>query len=119
MALLKAKKQKYDGQVFIWYVMWYGFGRMFIEGLRTDSLYIGSTGIRVSQLLAFCLFISGAAVSVIMSVRMKKTSAVNVSDDEEVNVEVDGDISDDNKTVDKSCDDTENDSDKNAEDNGK
>ena len=30
---------------------------MLIEGLRTDSLYIGNTGIRVSQLLAFCLFL--------------------------------------------------------------
>lgn len=55
------KRQKYDGQVFLWYVTWYGFGRMLIEGLRTDSLYIGSTGIRVSQLLAFCLFVGGVA----------------------------------------------------------
>lgn len=53
------KRQKYDGQVFIWYITWYGLGRMFIEGLRTDSLYIGSTGIRVSQMLAALLFIGG------------------------------------------------------------
>lgn len=74
MALLKAKKQKYDGQVFIWYVMWYGFGRMFIEGLRTDSLYIGSTGIRVSQLLAFCLFIGGAVTLVVLGIRRRGAS---------------------------------------------
>ncbi len=45
-------KRKYDGEVFTMYVLWYGIGRCMIEGLRADSLYIGSTGIRVSQLLA-------------------------------------------------------------------
>lgn len=48
----KKGKRRYDGQLFIMYVAWYGLGRMFIEGLRTDSLYLFSTGIRVSQLLA-------------------------------------------------------------------
>lgn len=47
-----SKKRKYDGEVFTLYVAWYGLGRFFIEGLRTDSLYLFSTGIRVSQLLA-------------------------------------------------------------------
>lgn len=45
-----SKKRKFDGQVFLYYLAWYGLGRAFIEGLRTDSLYIGS--FRVSQLLA-------------------------------------------------------------------
>ncbi len=45
-------KRKFDGEVFLMYITWYGIGRCMIEGLRTDSLYIGSTGIRVSQLLA-------------------------------------------------------------------
>ena len=49
---LMSKRRKYDGQVALSYVAWYGLGRAFIEGLRTDSLYIGGTGIRVSQLLA-------------------------------------------------------------------
>ncbi len=47
-----SKKRKFDGQVFLMYVAWYGLGRVWIEGLRTDSLYIPGTGIRVSQLLA-------------------------------------------------------------------
>ena len=47
-----SKKRKYDGEVFTLYVAWYGLGRFFIEGLRTDSLYLFNTGIRVSQLLA-------------------------------------------------------------------
>ncbi|MBQ7801411.1 MAG: prolipoprotein diacylglyceryl transferase [Oscillospiraceae bacterium] len=45
-----SKRRKFDGQVALGYAAWYGLGRTFIEGLRTDSLYIGP--IRVSQLLA-------------------------------------------------------------------
>ncbi len=47
-----SKRRKYDGQIFTMYVAWYGLGRMIVEGMRTDSLYLFSTGIRVSQLLA-------------------------------------------------------------------
>lgn len=54
-----SKKRKYDGQIFTMYLGWYGLGRMIIEGLRTDSLYVGSTNLRVSQLLAgLCFFVS-------------------------------------------------------------
>ena len=45
--------RRFDGQIFLSYVAWYGVGRGFIEGLRTDSLYLFGTGIRVSQLLGF------------------------------------------------------------------
>ena len=44
--------------------MWYGIGRALIEGLRTDSLYITGTGIRVSQLLAG---VSAAVVAVVLA----------------------------------------------------
>ena len=44
------KHRKFDGEVFLMYIGWYGLGRFFIEGLRTDSLYLGN--IRVSQLVA-------------------------------------------------------------------
>ena len=47
----KKFERRFDGQFFLMYVAWYGFGRMLIEGLRTDSLYIPGTAIRVSQLL--------------------------------------------------------------------
>ena len=68
--LSKSKKhpRKFDGQYFLYYAGWYGLGRMFIEGLRTDSLYIGSSGIRVSQLLAACSLI---AVIIILLVVFK------------------------------------------------
>ena len=61
-------KRKYDGEVFTLYVIWYGIGRCMIEGLRADSLYIGSTGIRVSQLLAGV----SAAVALAVLVLMRK-----------------------------------------------
>ena len=45
-----SKKRQYDGQIALGYVAWYGLGRAFIEGLRTDSLYLGI--FRISQLVA-------------------------------------------------------------------
>ncbi len=45
-----SKKRRYDGQIALGYVAWYGLGRAWIEGLRMDSLMLGS--FRVSQLLA-------------------------------------------------------------------
>ena len=57
-----SKKRQYDGQIALGYVVWYGLGRTFIEGLRTDSLYVPGTGIRVSQLLAALSCLAAAAV---------------------------------------------------------
>ncbi|MBR5144627.1 MAG: prolipoprotein diacylglyceryl transferase, partial [Clostridia bacterium] len=58
LVYLFAKKigKKYDGQLILLTFGWYGLGRMFIEGLRTDSLYLGNTNIRISQLLAGIIF---------------------------------------------------------------
>ena len=64
------KKRKFDGEIFLLYVAWYGLGRAWIEGLRTDSLYLFSTGIRVSQLVAAVSFV--AAAGIIAWVRLKK-----------------------------------------------
>ena len=47
-----AKRRRFDGQMFASYFLWYGLGRFWIEGLRTDSLYLFHTPIRVSQLVA-------------------------------------------------------------------
>lgn len=49
------KRRKFDGQMFLFYLFWNGFGRMLIEGLRTDSLMIGP--FRISQLLGALMFI--------------------------------------------------------------
>lgn len=48
----KKGKRRYDGQLCAMYIFWYGIGRMFIEGIRSDTLILFSTGIPVSQLLA-------------------------------------------------------------------
>lgn len=53
-----SKRRKFDGQIFLMYLGWYGLGRMFIEGLRTDSLYVGASNLRVSQLLAGVCFLA-------------------------------------------------------------
>ena len=55
-----SKKRQYDGQIALGYASWYGLGRVFIEGLRTDSLYIGA--FRVSQLVAGASFVLAAAM---------------------------------------------------------
>ena len=57
-------RRRYDGQCVFIYFLWYGIGRAWIEGLRTDSLYIGSTGIRVSQALSIALALISLALLV-------------------------------------------------------
>ena len=58
------KKKRFDGQWVLTYIAWYGLGRAFIETLRQDSLYVGSTDIRVSSLLGFILFLAATALIV-------------------------------------------------------
>ena len=64
------KKRKFDGEIFLLYVAWYGLGRAWIEGLRTDSLYLFGTGIRVSQLRAAVSFLG--AVGLLIWIRRTK-----------------------------------------------
>ena len=59
-----SKKRRYDGQIALGYAFWYGLGRALIEGLRTDSLYLGP--FRVSQLLAALSCLGAAMVLVLM-----------------------------------------------------
>jgi len=59
----KKKKQRYSGQVFLLYMIWYGLGRFWIEGMRTDSLYLFGTGLRISQVLAALAVVVGAALN--------------------------------------------------------
>ena len=60
-----SKKRKFSGQVFLMYCAWYGFGRFFIELLRTDSLRLGVT--RVSALLALLLFVASVIANEFIS----------------------------------------------------
>lgn len=66
------KRRKFDGEVFLMYVAWYGAGRCWIEGLRTDSLMLGP--VRVSQVLAgVCVVVAVAAILIIRN-KMEKSS---------------------------------------------
>ncbi len=66
---LITKKRKFDGQIFLMCVAWYGFGRMFIEGLRQDSLWLGK--VRVSQALAAILFVLATALIIFLFIKNK------------------------------------------------
>ena len=57
------RKKKFNGQVALMYLAWYGFGRMFIEGLRTDSLYVGP--FRISQVVGLLCFAVSAALLIV------------------------------------------------------
>lgn len=78
LLVLYVKHRKFDGQIFLMYLAWYGFERMFVEGLRTDSLWLVPGVIRVSQLLSIILFIGATAVLLyILFYYMKKNPDKN------------------------------------------
>ncbi len=66
------KKKKFNGQISCMYLAWYGFGRMFIEGLRTDSLYVGT--VRISQAVGLICFVIFGALLVWGLIYSKKFS---------------------------------------------
>lgn len=69
--LLAYKKRKvYEGELFCGYMVWYGIGRVIIEGMRSDSLYVG--GIRVSQLVSLCALVLGAVLIIYNRIKLKK-----------------------------------------------
>lgn len=66
------KFRKFSGQLFLGYGFLYGLERAIVEGMRTDSLYIGDTNIRVSQLLSLILVIVCGTLLVILTVKYTK-----------------------------------------------
>lgn len=75
LMLVYTKHKKFDGEIFLIYLVGYGIGRTWIEGLRTDQLQIGSTGIAVSQVLSAVLAVGGIGYwiyRVCFSARRKK-----------------------------------------------
>lgn len=65
------KKKKFDGQIILMYFTWYGFGRMFIEGLRTDSLYVGV--FRISQVVGFVCAVVGGALLIYFLAKARRS----------------------------------------------
>ncbi len=72
LILLLIKKKKFNGEIFILYMVGYALGRVWIEGLRTDQLQIGTTGIAISQVLAGAIVIVGIAVWVFVRLKLRK-----------------------------------------------
>lgn len=73
--MFREKISKNDGETFAMYLVLYGAARAFIEGMRTDSLYIGA--FRVSQLLSVGIAILGLAYIIVRRVMYKKASQHN------------------------------------------
>lgn len=76
LILVKLQKTKhlykFNGEIFYCYLIWYGLGRFWIEGMRADSLYLIPDIIRVSQLVALLSFIVGSALMAYSIVTLKK-----------------------------------------------
>ena len=64
------KLRSYDGEVFLLYVAWYGLGRAFIEGLRTDSLMAGD--VRISQIVAAISFVVALVMFIVFKILTEK-----------------------------------------------
>lgn len=65
-----SKRRKYDGQLFLMYLAWYGAERSVVEGLRTDSLMAGS--IRISQALSIVLFIASVIIQIVLLFKVRR-----------------------------------------------
>ena len=118
------KKKRFHGQVFLFYGIWYGIGRAWIEGLRTDSLMWGP--VRVSQALSLLIVIVSA---VLMGIGLKKSLGAQKEgvssedadgDNDETAAAPEIDAADEETTADKLDDTEENEVEKKGEDeNGK
>lgn len=66
------KLRIFSGQTFLCYGIWYGTGRTIIEGFRTDSLYVGDTTLRVSQLLSLAIVAVCLVALIVLVIKYKK-----------------------------------------------
>lgn len=74
LMILYTKHKKFDGEVFLLYLLGYGAGRFWIEGLRTDQLLLPVVGLPVSQLLAGVLVVGSLVIIIIVRLGLKKKS---------------------------------------------
>lgn len=77
------KFRKFDGEIFLMYIGWYGAGRFWIEALRTDSLFIPGTSLKVSQLVAGTCVLFAIALLVINYISIRKNGYVFYYETEE------------------------------------
>lgn len=64
--------RKFKGEIFALYGIWYGLERAVVEGMRTDSLYIGNSSIRVSQLLSIIIVVAAAVYLIVIMILLRK-----------------------------------------------
>ena len=100
------KHKKFKGEFALIYVGGYGLGRFIVEGLRSDSLMIGNTGIKVSQALALVCFVTAVVLLVINYVRCARKGwpSVEMSGDTETEVEPGGETTPDETEVEADAD---------------
>ena len=72
LILLWRKHKRFDGELCLLYLAGYGLGRFFIEGIRTDTLFLPGTTIPVSQALSLVMVVMAVAADVVVRVRKKK-----------------------------------------------
>ena len=70
--LLYTKHKKFDGEIMLLYFIGYGLGRVWIEGLRTDQLFLWGTPIAVSQLLSGLIVIVALGMMIYKRIKLKK-----------------------------------------------
>ena len=75
------KHKRFHGQWALFYFTWYGFGRMFIEGFRTDSLYVPGTNVRISQLLGLVFFVGAGIALLVLTILTRKRERLLVLED--------------------------------------
>ena len=93
------RKRKFDGQIVLGYIAWYGFGRMFIEGLRTDSLYVGP--FRISQVVGLLSFLAatGVMIYILVSGKGKRYDSASYKEVQESASENGTPVTNDEETV--------------------
>ena len=72
--LLWRKHKKFQGEIFLLYLLGYGVGRFWIEGLRTDQLLIPGMELPVSQVLAVVLVVVSTFTIVLLRKKVRKLS---------------------------------------------
>jgi phosphatidylglycerol:prolipoprotein diacylglycerol transferase len=72
LLIIYSKHKKFNGEVFLLYLVGYGLGRVWIEGLRTDQLFLTGTPFAVSQLLSGILVLAAGSIIIYKRIRIKK-----------------------------------------------
>ena len=74
--LVYRKHKKFEGEICLLYFGGYGLGRFWIEGIRTDTLFIPGTTLAVSQVLSLCMVIFAVVTDVVGRIRLEKQPKV-------------------------------------------